>query len=35
MSGDPEDEDGKLSVEDIEGWESLAEDSEGSLAVNP
>ena len=35
MSGDPEDENGKVGLEDIEGWESLAEDSEGSLAVNP
>ena len=35
MSGDPEDQNGKPDPEDAEGWESLSEESEGSLAVNP
>ena len=35
MSGDPEDQNGKPDSEDAEGWESLAEESEGSLGVNP
>ena len=35
MSGDPEDQNGKPDSEDAEGWESLSQESEGSLAVNP
>ena len=35
MSGDPEDQNGKPDPEDAEGWESLSQEREGSLTVNP
>jgi molecular chaperone GrpE len=35
VSGDPEDQNGKPDSEAAEGWESLSEESESSLAVNP
>ncbi len=35
MSGGPQDENRKSDLEETEGWESVAEDSGKSLAVNP
>ena len=35
MSGGPQDENGKPDRDETEGWESMAEESEKSLAVNP
>jgi len=35
MSSAPRDENRKPDVEEAEGWESMSEESEGSLAVNP
>jgi molecular chaperone GrpE len=35
VSGRPQDENGKPDPGEAEGWESLSEESEGSLAVNP
>jgi molecular chaperone GrpE len=35
VSGEPQDENGKPDPDEAEGWESLSEESEGTLAVNP
>ncbi len=35
MSGIPHDEDRKPDAEEAEGWESMSEESEGTLAANP
>lgn len=35
MSGGKQDENGKLDAGEAEGWESMSEESEGTLAVNP
>ncbi len=35
MSGAPQDDNRKPDVEEAEGWESVSEESEGTLAVNP
>jgi len=35
VSGGPQDENGKPDPDEVEGWESLSEESEGTLAANP
>jgi molecular chaperone GrpE len=35
VSGGPQDENGKPDSDEAEGWESLSEESEGTLAANP
>jgi molecular chaperone GrpE len=35
VSGGPQNEDGKPELNEAEGWESVAADGKGSLAVNP
>jgi molecular chaperone GrpE len=35
VSGDPQDQNGKPDPNDSEGWESVSEESESSLAANP